>query len=76
MCGGQSVTGTAMQDGLTAVHIACNKGKAEIVGLLLKSAEEQKRFCQKKGAKKDSDCKVVINAKERPQVWHSNELTG
>ena len=57
-----------MQDGLTALHIACNKGMPGVVSRLLLTAKEQKRFCQKKGSKKNSDCEDVINAKERPHV--------
>ena len=58
----------AMQDGLTALHIACNNGMSGMVSRLLLTAKEQKRFCQRKGSKKNSDCEDVINAKERPHV--------
>ena len=57
-----------MQDGLTALHIACNKGMTGIVRRLLDVLKHQHRFSQKKGAKKSSDCEEVVNARERPKV--------
>lgn len=57
-----------MQDGLSALHIACNKGMAGMVQLLLQTAKAQECFCRMKGVNKTSDCEVVLNAKERPQV--------
>ena len=70
------------QDGLTALHIACNKRSAEMARLILEKAETQHHFCnlKKKKRKGDTsastdevkemkdDCEVLLNAKERPQV--------
>lgn len=53
------------QTGLTALHIASIEGQTEMVRLILETAAQQKRFCFKKGDKKDldSDLEVIINAK-------------
>ena len=47
------------------LHIACNKGMAEMTELLLRTARGQKNFCNKG---KDSDCEDMINAKEKSKV--------
>jgi hypothetical protein len=40
----------------------------ELVRKFLQKMKGERRFCQKKGRMKNSDCEVVINAKERPGV--------
>ena len=47
------------------LHIACNKGMAEMTELLLSTARGQKNFWSKG---KDSDCEDMINAKEKSKV--------
>lgn len=53
---------------MTALHIACEKGLAEITSHLLITAKSQKMFCQDKGEEYSSDCERVINAKEGSEV--------
>ena len=57
-----------MQDGLTALHIACNLGLSEMVTKMLVAAKKQQQFCQTKRLKLKNDCEAVINAKERKWV--------
>lgn len=40
------------QDGLTALHIACNKHRTELARLILEAAEKQHHFCTSKSKKK------------------------
>ncbi len=52
---------SSMQDGLTSLHIACNKGMLKTVRLIREKGEGQKRFNRIKNF--DSDFEVLINAK-------------
>ncbi len=52
---------SSIQEGLTSLHIACNKGMLQTARLIRKEGEGQKRFNQRK--KLNSDFEVLINAK-------------
>ena len=52
---------SSIQEGLSSLHIACNKGMLQTVRLIRKEGEGQERFNQRK--KLDSDFEVLINAK-------------
>ncbi len=67
-CGGDGVVVmvclSSIQEGLTSLHIACNKGMLKTVHLIRKKGEGQKRFNRrKKEVKLDSDFEVLINIK-------------
>ena len=51
------------QHGLTAVHIACKKGRKDIVCELVEKARTQKNFCFKR--EMSSDYEVAMSAKGR-----------
>ena len=65
MCVCGTIISCNVQNGLTALHIACKKGIVGVVRLIREKGEEQKRFC---GLQLNSDYEVLINAKERLQV--------
>ncbi len=55
---------SSIQEGLTSLHIACNKGMLQTVRLIREKGEGQKRFnLRKKKVKLNSDFEVLINAK-------------
>ncbi len=59
----------SIQEGLTSLHIACNKGMLKTVRLIREKGEGQKRFnLRKKRVKFDSDFEVLINAKAAKSV--------
>ncbi len=60
---------SSIQDGLTSLHIACNKGILKTVRLIREKGERQKKFnLRKKRVKFDSDFEVLINAKAAKSV--------
>ncbi len=67
-CGGDGVS-FSMQEGLTSLHIACNKGMLKTVRLIREKGERQKKFnLRKKRVKFDSDFELLINAKAAKSV--------
>ena len=52
-----------MQEGLNALHIACNVGNLKICKLLLVKAKEQNHFGRKK--KYSSDLSILVNTKQK-----------
>ncbi len=60
---------SSIQDDLTSLHIACNKGMLKAVRLIREKGERQKKFnLRKKRVKFDSDFEVLINAKAAKSV--------
>ena len=60
------------QHGLTALHIACKKGRKGIVCELVAKARTQKNFCFKRNVA--SDYEVAVSAKGRHVCWQVNYL--
>ncbi len=51
------------QEGLNALHIACNTGNPDICRLVLEKAKDQNHFGEKKSF--TSDLPMLVNAKEK-----------
>ncbi len=60
-----SVWSFQFQEGLNALHIACNTGNLEICRLVLEKAKYQNHFGEKKSFA--SDLPMLVNAKEKVQ---------
>ena len=57
-----------IQNGLTALHLACCNGQLEIVKLLLEKSKEQQQFHKKKNDEPANDQQVAINASLKSNV--------
>ncbi len=56
---------SSIQNGLTSLHIACNKGMLKTIRLIREKGERQKKFLK---VNFDSDFEVLINSKAAKYV--------